>query len=254
MAKREISSRYRESLLGFCWPLLSPLLMLCVYTVVFGVIFKAKWTVQSDNHLQSDNHFEFAIILFSGLIIFNFFSECISRAPSLILNNPNYVKKVVFPLEVLPWIAILVSLFHSAASFLILMIGAISVFHVIHPSIILLPLILLPLILFTVGISWILASLGVFIRDIGHAIGIILNILLYMSPVFFPTAAAPRLLQICLHLNPLTYIIEEARNITLWGLTPRWSLLFMYYCASLVVALIGFFWFQKTRKGFADVI
>jgi len=247
MTKREVIGRYKGSVMGLMWSFFNPILMLIVYTFVFSVIFKARWPGVTNN-------LEFAGILFSGLIVYSLFSECVSRAPSLILSNVNYVKKVVFPLEILPWVALASSLFHACISILVLLAFMLTLEGGMHWTVILFPLIMLPLLLLTMGISWALASLGTYIRDIGQAIGIIVMAVMFLSPIFYPASAFPQSYRVFFYLNPLTFIIEQSRAVLLWGKMPNWEGLAIYFVISLFVAWLGFFWFQKTRRGFADVL
>jgi len=248
MTHREIVGRYKGSVFGLLWSFLNPMIMLAVYTFVFSVVFKAKWGV------AQNNKFEFAVILFCGLIVYNLFAECLLRAPTTVINNVMYVKKVVFPLEIFSWINILSALFHGLASFVILIIAYVVIYADIHWTIIFFPVVLLPFLFLIAGFSWALASLGVFIRDIGQAIGIIMSLMMFMSPIFYPITALPEKVQLILRLNPLTFIIEQSRKVVLWGEFPDWGHLSIYFAASLFIAWGGFFWFQKTRKGFADVL
>jgi lipopolysaccharide transport system permease protein len=248
MSKREVVGRYQGSVFGLFWSFINPLLMLGVYAFVFSVIFKARWGVGVTN-------FDFAAILFSGLIIYTLFSECVARAPLLILENVNYVKKVVFPLDILPWVSMVASVFHACVSFMILVMYILIVDSTkVHWMIILLPLILLPLVLLTLGLTWLLAALGVYLRDIKQAVAIIVMAMLFMSPIFYPASAFPESYKIFFYLNPLTFIIEESRGVLLWGNLPNWLGLGMYYLISILVMWLGFVCFQKTRKGFADVL
>lgn len=252
MIKREVIGRYRGSFLGLLWTLINPVLMLSIYTFVFSVVFKVR--LEPQNSYLYDDKFAFAILLFTGLILFNLFSECLSRAPGLILTNVNYVKKVIFPLEILPLVSLGSALFHAGISFLVLFSFLLIIEYPIEWTIIFLPVILLPLILLTLGLSWILASLGVFVRDIGQFIGLILTMLLFLSPIFYPASALPESIRDYLFLNPLTLIIEQARAVILYGQPPDWSSLALYYLPALFVAWFGLAWFKKTRKGFADVL
>ncbi|MDP1558546.1 MAG: ABC transporter permease [Nitrosomonas sp.] len=250
MVKREVIGRYRGSFLGLLWSFVTPLLMLAIYTFVFGVVFQVRLEQASLN----DNKFEFALLLFAGLIIFNLFSECISRAPGLILANVNYVKKIIFPLEILPWVILGAAVFHAAISLLVLLIFLLAIGQTISWTIICLPVVILPLLLLTMGLSWLLASLGVFVRDIGQFIGLALTMLLFMSPIFYPASALPEGVRDYLFLNPLTFIIEQTRAVILFGRLPDWGGLAIYYAVGLLVAWAGLAWFEKTRKGFADVL
>ncbi|MXS83179.1 ABC transporter permease [Nitrosomonas oligotropha] len=253
MAKREVISRYRGSFLGLLWTFINPILMLSIYTFVFSVVFKIRLDSHNGPAIH-DDEFAFALLLFTGLILFNLFSECLARAPGLILANINYVKKIIFPLEILPLISLCSALFHAGISFLVLFSFLLITSHPIEWTIIFLPVILLPLVLLTLGLSWILASIGVFVRDIGQFIGLVLTMLLFLSPIFYPASALPESVRDYLFLNPLTLIIEQARAVILYGQLPDWSSLILYYLFALLIAWTGLLWFNKTRKGFADVL
>ncbi|WP_404827047.1 ABC transporter permease [Desulfuromonas versatilis] len=249
MTKREVIGRYRGSVMGLLWSFFNPVLMLAVYTFVFSVVFKARWGASG-----SGSKTEFALVLFSGLIVFNFFSECINRAPGLILNNGNFVKKVVFPLEILPVITIGSALFHFFISFIVWVIFYLVFFGAPPITILFLPLELLPLVFLTTGLCWFLASLGVYLRDVTQVVSVLTTVLMFLSPIFYPLSSLPEKYHIFLFLNPLTHIIEVIRNAMFWGqlINPRiW--LFSVVLSGLV-AWLGFAWFQKTRKGFADVL
>ncbi len=248
MVKREIVGRYRGSFLGLLWAFVNPVLMLAIYTFVFSIVFKVRW---GDG---SGDKFQFAILLFAGLIIFNLFSECITRAPSLILANVNYVKKVVFPLEILPWVALGSALFHALVSLVVLLIFVLLLGQAVPWTILLLPLVILPLLPLIMGLSWLLSSVGVFVRDIGQFIGMVMTVMLFIGPIFYPASALPESMRAYLFLNPLTFIIEQARDVMIWGKLPDWGGLAIYSAIALLVAWAGFFWFEKTRKGFADVL
>lgn len=247
MSKREVVGRYKGSAMGLLWSFFNPILMLVVYTFVFSAIFKARWPGVTNN-------LEFAGILFAGLIVYSLFSECVSRAPNLILSNVNYVKKVVFPLEILPWVTLGASLFHAMISILVLL-GFMWVLRGdLHWTVVFFPLVVLPLLMLTMGLSWALASLGTYIRDIGQAIGIVMMAMMFLSPIFYPASAFPESYRTFFYLNPLTFIIEQSREVLLWGHLPNWQGLGAYLFASVFIAWLGFAWFQKTRRGFADVL
>jgi lipopolysaccharide transport system permease protein len=245
---REVVGRYRGSLLGTLWSFFNPILMLVVYTFVFSVVFKARWNAQSDSKT------EFALVLFAGLIVFNLFSECVGRAPTLILSNVNYVKKVVFPLEILPWVALGSALFHAVIGLAVWLLAYIALFHAPHVTVLLLPLIMLPLLLFVMGITWWLAAIGVYLRDISQFVGIIIPVTMFLSPVFYPATALPEQYRYLLLMNPLTPAIEQIRDVLFWGHAPDWKAFALYLAATSLIAWLGFAWFQKTRKGFADVV
>lgn len=249
MTKREVVGRYKGSVMGLAWSFFNPVFMLVVYTFVFSEIFKSRWP-----GTEGDNKTQFAVILFVGMIVQGFFSEMLNKAPALILSNVNYVKKVVFPLEILPVISLTASIFHSFISLVVLLIALVIFNGYIHWTIIFIPIIITPLIIFTLGISWILASLGVFLRDVGQTMGIITTVLAFLSPVFYPVTAVPEKFRVFIMANPLTFIIEQSREIIIWGRIPDWIGLITYITVSLFVAWFGFVFFQKTRKGFADVL
>lgn len=251
MIKREVLGRYRGSILGLLWSFVNPILMLAVYTFVFSIVFEVRL---DQTQTLYDDKFAFALLLFAGLIIFNLFSECVSRAPGLILANVNYVKKIIFPLEILPWITLGSALFHAGINFLVLFVFLMLTDHPIHATLIYLPIIILPFLLLIMGLSWLLASIGVFVRDISQFIGLVLTVLLFMSPIFYPASALPESVRDYLFLNPLTFIIEQVRSVTLYGRLPDWQGLMIYYGLALFVAWGGLMWFEKTRKGFADVL
>ncbi|NVZ22300.1 ABC transporter permease [Pseudomonas costantinii] len=248
MTKREVIGRYRGSVMGLTWSFFNPILMLAVYTFVFSEIFKSRW-VGVDTGKGG-----FAILLFVGMIVHGLFAECANRAPSLVMTNSNYVKKVVFPLEILPVITLGSALFHSCISLIVLLAAQFLIMGQLYWTALLFPLILVPLILATLGISWLLASLGVYLRDVGHVITVLTTVLLFLSPVLYPVAALPDTYKPWLKLNPLTYIIEEGRSVLLMGHLPHWESLGIAIVVGAVIASVGFWFFQKTRKGFADVI
>ncbi|BEV13675.1 ABC transporter permease [Herbaspirillum sp. DW155] len=249
LARREAVGRYKGSLLGVFWSLVTPLFMLTIYTLVFSHVFKAKWGGTGD-----ESQSQFAIVLFAGLIVFNMFSECIGRAPGLVLSNVNFVKKVVFPLEILPVVNLLSAVFHASVSLLVLLVFQWCVADRLPVTALLIPLVLLPLGLLIMGASWWLAATGVYLRDIGQTIGILLTGLMFLSPIFFPTSALPAQWQSLAHLNPLATPIEQARQVLVYGQWFEWRQWALYSGVAVVIAWSGFYYFQKARKGFADVL
>jgi lipopolysaccharide transport system permease protein len=246
--QREVVGRYRGSFMGILWSFFNPVFMLSVYTFVFSVVFKARWPSGSDSKT------EFALILFAGLMVFNLFAECVNRAPGLILSNANYVKKVIFPLEILPWVSLGAALFHAMVSFLVWLLAYILLFGVPHITLVFLPVVIGPLLFFIVGVSWGLAALGVYLRDISQVVGVLTTAFLFLSPIFYSASSLPEEYRIFLQLNPLTPVIEQTRGVLFFGQNPDFNTVVIYYLCSLCVAWLGFAWFQKTRKGFADVL
>lgn len=249
MTKREVVGRYQGSALGLIWTFLNPVFMLAVYTFVFSVVFKARWGVGSE-----ESKTQFAVVLFVGMIVHGLFAEVLNRAPSLILSNVNYVKKVVFPLEILPVVSMGAALFHSLISVGVLLIAFVLFNGNLHWTAVLITLVMLPLVILTLGLAWMLASLGVFLRDVGQTIGIITTVMLFLAPVFYPVTALPEEMRPWIMANPLTFIIEQAREVLIWGRVPNWTGLGIYTAVAVVMTWAGYAWFQKTRKGFADVL
>ena len=249
MARREVVGRYRGSLFGIAWSFFNPVLMLAVYTFVFSVVFKARWGAGG-----ADSPSEFAVVLFVGMIVHGLFAEVVNRAPGMILSNASYVKRVVFPLEILPWVAMFSALFHAGVSLTVLLLAQLILKHQMAWTVVLFPLVVLPLTLVTLGLAWFLAAVGVYMRDIGQTIGIMTTVLLFLAPVFYPVSALPEPLKVWIYLNPLTFVIEDGRSVMLFGRPPNWTGWLLYLAVSTAVAWGGFWWFQKTRKGFADVV
>lgn len=251
MVRREVVGRYRGSMMGLLWSLITPLLMLVVYTFVFSIVLNARWPGGAGGE---ESRAQFAILLFAGLIVHGLFAEVANRAPTLVLGNVNFVKRVVFPLEVLPVVTAGAALFHAAVSLLVLL-GAVFVANGSVPwTAVLFPLVLLPLLMLTLGVAWVLASLGVYMRDVGQVVGLLTTVLLFLSPVFFPITAVPEFFRPWMKLNPLTFVIEQSRAVLIFGEIPALQDWLMYSAVAGVIAWAGYAWFQKTRKGFSDVL
>lgn len=249
LTKREIEGRYKGSLFGIFWSVLTPLAMVSVFTFVFGEIFQSKWI-----GARSANHVDFATALFSGLLIYNLFSECIGKAPYLITSNPNYVKKIIFPLEILSIVTVLAALFHFLVAYAIVVVLVIFSGWDLAWSVLYTPIIILPLLMLVVGFTWILSALGVFLRDIGQIIAPMLTALMFLSPVFYPLSSVNPELQWIYHLNPITLVVENLRGALLHQQAPDWQGWLVYTLICACVMMAGFLFFQRTRKGFSDVI
>ena len=249
LTKRDVIGRYRGSFMGVMWSLFNPLFLLAIYSFVFSVVFNVRWGLDT-----GESKAQFAIVLFAGMVVHSLFAETLNRAPRLILSNVSYVKKIVFPLEILPVAAIGAALFHALVSVFVLVAAFAAMNGYLQWTIVFLPLVLLPLIVLTLGAAWVLASLGVFVRDIAHPIGMVMTALLFASPVFYPITALPEYIRPWLMLNPLTLVIEQTRSVLIFGQTPDWSGLAVYSSVSAAVGWLGYAWFQKTRKGFANVL
>ena len=250
MTKRDVIGRYKGSVMGLTWSFFNPIFMLSVYTFVFSTVFKSRWSSAG----TEESKVNFAIVLFVGMIVHGLFAECVNRAPGLILGNVNYVKKVIFPLEILPVIAMGSALFHMIVSLVVLLGAILLLGSSVSWTILLFPIAIFPLLLVTMGAAWFLAALGVYVRDVAQITGMVTTVLMFLSPVFYPVSALPEQYRPWLMANPLTFIIEQSREVLIWGRLPDWGGLGIYLLAALGVAWLGFAWFQKTRKGFADVL
>ncbi|HZH44658.1 MAG TPA: ABC transporter permease [Lysobacter sp.] len=249
LVRQEIVGRYRGSFVGVTWSLLTPVLMLLIYTFVFSVVFGARW-----GGLPQGGKAAFAVVLFAGMAVFNVFSEVVVRSPTLVIANANYVKRVVFPLEVLPIVQMGNALFHFLVNLTAWLVAAWFVLGAVPWTAWLLPLVLGPLILGTLGMAWLLASLGVFVRDMAQTVGLLVTALLFLTPIFYPFEAIPDDFRPWLALNPLAHVVEQARALLIGGKVPALRELALSWSVGFLVMWLGFAWFQKTRKGFADVL
>lgn len=248
LTRREIAGRYRGSMLGVLWSFFSPLLMLSVYTFVFTEIISVRWPSTGGSKT------EVAIVLFAGMLVFSVFAECVSRAPTLITSNPNYVKRVIFPLEILTWVTVFTALFHYAIGLLVLVGAVVLIKGSLPASILLLPIVILPLLLFSAGLCWFLSAIGVYVRDVGQIIGLVVVALMFLSPLFFPISAVPENYRPLFALNPLTRPMEWTRGLIIWNELPPLDELGVYWLLCGSVAIVGLWAFNRMRRGFADVI
>lgn len=247
MVRRDSFGKYKGSLLGVLWPMINPVGHLILYTFLFCVILKVK--LGGDGSTSN-----FALYLMAGLLPWGAFSEALSNSSVCILEHPNYVKRVVFPLQVLPVITVLSTLVTEAMAFLILVAGVALFTHQIHTTLIFLPLVCLSQLLLTTGICWFLASLGVYIRDIRHMMALALAAWMYATPIVYPATSLPANFQFLLWLNPMAGIVLDYRRVVLQGLPPDWHHYGSYTLVGVVAFFIGFKFFQKTKKSFADVM
>ncbi len=246
---REIQSRYRGSVLGILWSLVTPIVMLAIYTFVFQVVFKSRWSDSS-----GETTLNFAIILFLGLSLHGLLMETLTKSPLLIVGNPNFVKKIVFPLEILPWVNLLNALFSFSISFFILVVLIVAELGSIPLTAILLPIILLPYLLLLLGLSWFLAALGVYLRDIQQITATLATLLLFLSPVFYSASALSAHLQSLLLFNPLSFVVESSRAVLIYGKLPNFIVLVIYSVTAALIAYLGLMFFRRVRPGFADVL
>jgi lipopolysaccharide transport system permease protein len=248
LASREVKLRFQGSMLGFAWSLVVPLLMLGMYTAVFAGIFKMRWPGTSGSTV------EFALTVFVGLLLHGFVSECLARSPQLLVSNVNFIKKVVFPLEILPLTMIAPAVFNLVAGVAVLVAFVMLAGPGLSPSVLWLPAIVAPLVLVALGIAWILAPAGVVVRDMSQIVGILSTGLLFLSPVFYPLSSLPDWLQVVALANPLSFIIEQARVVLLAGTAPNVAGLALYWAAALAFAAFGFACFQVARRWMADFL
>jgi len=249
LTRREVAAMYRGASLGTLWSLLLPLAMLVVYTFVFSVVLEAKFP-----QAVTQSKAEFAITLFAGLLLFTVFGDCANAATTLVTAHASYVKRVVFPLEVLPVVKVGAALVNAVISLGILLVGTLVFLHRIPLTVFWLPVVALPLLLLTLGVSWFLASLGVYIRDTAQVVRVVVNLLFFTTPIFYPISQVPKPLQVLVYLNPLTAIVEDGRRVLIWGQSPNWIPLLATLVAAAAVMQLGYTWFMKTRRGFADVL
>lgn len=249
LIRREILSRYRKSALGLAWTFLTPLMTFAVYAYVFSAILQIRFPSR-----VPDVELNYGIILFSGLMLHFFFTEVLTRSPTMVLENVNFVKRVLFPLELLSVVTTASALVTLMFNFVVL-IGAVLVFEgMVPPTILLVPLVWLPYVGLTLGVSWIAASLGVYVRDISHLVGIFSTILLFGSPILFPPETLPETLRTLIWLNPLSVPVDATRDLALWGIMPDFEALAYYSVGAAVFMWLGAFWFQRTKRGFSDAI
>lgn len=248
LSKREVLRGYRGASFGLAWSVISPFMMLGVYAFAFGTVMKSRWPQEAGG-----DH-SYAVILFVGLIVHGFFAECVSGAVTLVVGNPNFVKRVVFPLDVLPWPMMFSALFHALMNVVVLVLLMLALEHRLHLTLLLLPLIFIPLMLLTLGLSWLLASVGVYFRDISQVMPAFVTAMLFLSSAIIPVSILPQNLQTVFHLNPLTFFIDEARAVVLMGQLPNWWALALATVGGLLMAWLGHAWFVMTQRGFADVL
>lgn len=249
LSRQEITGRYRGSLLGMGWSFVTPLLMLLIYTFVFSVVFGARWA-----GLEKQGKAAFAIVLFLGMSVFSIFSEVIVRSPRLVVANSNYVKRVVFPLEILPVIQLANALFHFLVGIVAWLIAAWWVLGRLPPTIMFLPFVIAPMLLGTLGLSWLLSSLGVFVRDLDQTISLLVTATLFLTPIFYPLESIPKEYRVFVMMNPLAHVVEQARAVMIDGRLPAATEVIMSWVVGLLLLVVGYAWFQKTREGFADVL
>lgn len=249
LAGRDIQKKYKESIIGAAWGVLVPLIMLAIYTIIFSAIFHAKW-----GGAPVANRADYAVLLFIGLIVYSIFAEAVARAPTAILSSPNLVKKVVFPLEVLPATVVLSSLYNAAVSGIALAVFLCFSSFGLRWQIIGLPILLAPLTLLTLGVTYLFASLGVFFRDVDQLAALLTRVLQYLTPVLYPSTVFPDSVGRWMRASPLAVFVEQTRALIAFGQWPDWVQYGWASAASVLIFALGWWWFQRTRGAFADVV
>lgn len=250
LVRRDVEGRYKGSLFGFAWALLNPLVLLGLYTFVFGYVFRARWGAGGAEYTSA----QYAVVLYAGLILHGFFAECLNRAPGCVVGNPNFVKKVVFPLDVLAWVQHGAAWFHFLTSLIILIAFQLLVFGSVPLTALLLPVVLLPLALLAQGLIWCVSAMTVYFRDLAQVMGLMATCALFAAPVLYPLESVPGVFRPFLYFNPLTPSLEMFRAVMLWGVMPNWGVWAIQFSVALAVFWLGYFIFQKSRNGFADVL
>lgn len=248
LAARDFTQRFRGSMLGVAWALLMPLFTAAVFTFVFSKVFQARWPG------AADGPFDFAIIYLTGMVVHTIFAESVARAPSLVVGNASYVKKVVFPLEILPVVSVLTALVNAAIGIVIVLIGNLLLSGKIYLTVLMLPLVMAPYLFFVVGLVLFFAAAGVYLRDLSQLVSLLVTVTLFLTPIFFPIEAVPIEFRTLILLNPLTFVVQQARDVTIFGRWPDFGGLAIYTAAALAFLACGFWVFQRLRNGFADVL
>jgi len=251
---REVLERHKGAYLGVAWNILNPLITLTIYTFVFGYVLKSRWQQAESTHDLSGTTVAFVLPFFVGHALFHFFSECINRAPTVVASRPNFVRKVVFPVEILPVVSVLSGAVYPLVCIPCLLIAQLVIIGHIPATALLLPIVVLPLALICFGLSWFLASVGVFLRDSRHVIVVLTQLLMFLTPVFYPIELIPESWRGLYRLNPLAIVIENARAVALWGTQPNWLELGILIILSAACAQLGFAYFMKTKRGLSDVV
>ncbi len=247
LVRRELSNRYRGSFIGLAWSIITPAVMIIIFTIIFSGIFKARFGSEG-------GHFNFAVYLFCGLLPWIAFSEGIQRATSSIVENVNLVKRVVFPIEALPVNVALTALIQQLLGTVVLLVANLLLAQALHLTALLLPLLLIPQLLATIGLGWLMASLGVFIRDLPQFNQLLLMAWLYLTPIFYPEEIIPPQYHWLINFNPLAPLIRSYRRILLEGRLPDWRGLGFTLVFAAVCFVFGYWWFERTKKAFADIL
>jgi len=247
LTKRELAARYKGSMLGILWAILTPVVMIAIFTIIFAGIFKARFGT-------SNSQWDYALYLFCGLLPWNAFQESLQLSANTIVSHANLVKRVVFPLETLPVSQSLAGIANQMFGTAALLIAMLVLRREFHATVLFLPLLVIPQLVATLGAAWLLASLGVFVRDIVQGIALLLTAWLYLTPIIYPESLVPERYRHLVNLNPFTALVRNYRRIVLEGSLPDWKGLAYFGVFAIVSFLFGYWWFARTRKNFSDVI
>ena len=247
LARRMTLARYRGSALGLLWALLTPAVMIAVFTFLFAGVFGARFT-------EGGTPWEYALYLFCGLLPWTAFSETLQQSAGIVVAHANLVKRVVFPLETLPVAQALAALVTQLFGTVALLVATVLIRGQLHATALWLPVLLVPQLLLTLGGAWLVASFGVFVRDTAQVLGLLLMAWMYLSPIIYPEHVVPARFRPALELNPFTPLVRSYRRILLEGAPPDWAGLAYATALALAAFLLGYWWFARTRKNFADVI
>jgi lipopolysaccharide transport system permease protein len=248
LSAREFTQRFRGSVLGIAWAVLIPLLTALIYTFVFSTVFKARWSG------VADRPFDFAIIFLTGIVVHTIFAEAVARAPALIVGNTNYVKKVIFPLEILPVVSVLTALTNASIGTAIVVFGNLILNGELHITVVSLPLIVAPYLVFVVALVLFFAAVGVYVRDLSQVVALLITVTMFLTPIFYPIESVPERFQTVIWLNPLTFVVQQVRDVVIFGKWPNFLGLTIYTVASMTSLAFAFWLFQRLRNGFADVL
>lgn len=251
LAVRGYSQRYKGSFLGYLWPFVSMFALLLLYSMVFSIIFQAKWKQMGVDAPVAEA--PFWIILLAGQLVYTLMAEVLNQSPNIVLAVPNYVKKIKFPLEILPMVSFIGSLFNALISLLVLVAVA-AALGIHHWTALLAPVVFIQMALWCLGLGWLLSSLGVLFRDLQQIMPLIAQILLFATPIFYSPQLVPPEYQIVLAINPLAYMVETLRGLVLWGQLPNWGIFALWTLGGGLFALFGLSVFQRLRHTFADIM
>lgn len=247
MVRRDLTSRYKGSFMGLAWAIITPAVMIVIFTLIFSGIFNARFGT-------TGGHLSFAVYLYCGLLPWIAFSDGVQRSTTSLTENINLVKRVVFPIEALPVNLALSAIIQQLLGTIVLIIAALILEHTVRPTLLVMPLLLIPQVMLTIGLGWLMASLGVFIRDMPQFNQLALSAWMYLTPIFYPEEIIPKKYQWLANLNPMAPLIRSYRRVLLEGRMPDWQGLGLTLGFALICFGLGYWWFERTKKAFADVL